>query len=130
MNKFAVLNFRSNVGVTVAVLGKKKNSVMVPALFLWTDFDIISYKYDNIRNKCVFQHCRSKVNVTGAILGKICHGSSAVCELIFIKLLILTISRTSWHFSHVDATSRSQLHIAGAFITFSDCLVFKWTFLS
>ena len=43
---------------------------MVPALFLWTDFYIISYKYDIIWDKCAFQHCRSKANVTGAILGK------------------------------------------------------------
>ena len=98
---------------------------MVPALFLWTDFDIhvISYKYDYIWDKYVFQHCRSKVNVTGAILGKTLSWYSAVCELILIKLLIVTISRTSWHFSLVDARSRSQLHMAGAFITFSDCLV-------
>ena len=40
-------------------------------------------------------------------------------------MLIVTISRTSWHFSLVDARSRSQLHMAGAFITFSDCLVFS-----
>ena len=35
-------------------------------------------------------------------------------ELILIKLqmCIMTISRTSWHFSLVDAISRSQLHIA------------------
>ena len=32
-------------------------------------------------------------------------------------------SRISWHFSLVDARSRSHLHMAGAFITFSDCLV-------
>ena len=36
----------------------------------------------------------------------------AVCELILIKLLVVTISRTSWHFSLVDARSRSQLHMA------------------
>ena len=39
-------------------------------------------------------------------------------------MLIVTISRTSRHFSLVDARSRSQLHMAGAFIIFSDCLVF------
>ena len=38
-------------------------------------------------------------------------------------MLIVTISRTRKHFSLVDARSRSQLHMAGAFITFSDCLV-------
>ena len=38
-------------------------------------------------------------------------------------MLIVTISRTSRHFSLVDA--RSQLHMVGAFITFSDCLVFS-----
>ena len=38
-------------------------------------------------------------------------------------MLIVTISRTNRHFSLVDAKSRSQLHMAGAFITFSDCLV-------
>ena len=35
----------------------------------------------------MFQYCRSKVNVTDAVLGKICHGSRAlICELILIKL--------------------------------------------
>ena len=38
-------------------------------------------------------------------------------------MLIMTISGTSWHFSIVSPRSRSQLHMAGAFITFSDCLV-------
>ena len=33
-------------------------------------FDVISYKFNNIWDKCVFQQCRSKVNVTDAILGK------------------------------------------------------------
>ena len=47
------------------------------------------------------------------------------CELIyFTQMLIVTISRTSRHFSLVDARSRSQLHMAGAFITLIDCLVF------
>ena len=41
-------------------------------------------------------------------------------------MLIVTISRTSRHFSLVDARSRSQLHMAGAFITFSDCLVYVY----
>ena len=54
--------------VTVVVLGKKL--CYGSSAFLWTDFDIILYKYDTIWNKCVFQHCRSKVNVTGAVLGK------------------------------------------------------------
>ena len=35
----------------------------------------------------------------------------------------MTISSTNRHFSLVDARSRSQLHMAGAFITFSDCVV-------
>ena len=48
----------------------------------------------------MFQQCRSKVNVTDAILGK----------------------TLSW-LCFVDARSRSQLHMAGAFITFYDCLV-------
>ena len=68
MNKFAVLNFRSMVKVTVAILGK--NSVLVPGPFLWTDFDVISYKFKNTWDKCVFQQCRSNANVTDAILGK------------------------------------------------------------
>ena len=48
--------------------------------------------------KCVFQHCRSKINVTGAILGKTCHGSSAIFELILIKLgeVILTNTQNVW----------------------------------
>ena len=39
-------------------------------------------------------------------------------------MLIVTISRTSRHFSLVDARSRSQLHVAGALITYSDSLIF------
>ena len=68
LNKFAVLNFSFKVKVTVAILGK--NSVMVPGPFLWTDFDVISYKLNNIWDKCEFQQCRSKINVTDTILGK------------------------------------------------------------
>ena len=51
---------------------------MGPGPFLWTDFDVISYKFNNIGEKCVFQQCRSKVNITDAVLGKLCHGSCAV----------------------------------------------------
>ena len=51
---------------------------MGPGPFVWTDFDVISYKFNNIGEKCVFQQCRSKVNITDAVLGKLCHGSSAV----------------------------------------------------
>ena len=40
----------------------------------------------------------------------------------------MTISRTSRHFSLVDASSRSQLRMAGTFITFSDCLFFFFFF--
>ena len=43
---------------------------MVPGPFLWTDFDVISYKFNNIWDKYVFQQCMSKVNVTDAMLGK------------------------------------------------------------
>ena len=58
-----------HMSVTVAILGK--NSVMVPGPYLWMDFDVISYKFNNILwDKCVFQQCRSKVSVTDAILGK------------------------------------------------------------
>ena len=40
-------------------------------------------------DKYAFQHCRFKVKVTDAILGKNCHGSSPfICELILIKLYI------------------------------------------
>ena len=42
---------------------------MVLAPFLWINFYITSYKYDNIWDKCAFQHCRSKLNVTDAIVG-------------------------------------------------------------
>ena len=38
-------------------------------------------------------------------------------------MLIMTISGTSWHFSLGDPRSRSELHMAGTFITISDCLV-------
>ena len=76
LNRFAVLNFRSKVKVTAAIIGNKL--FHGSRAFLWTDFDVISYKFNNIWNKCVFQQCRSKVNVTDAILGKTCHGSSAV----------------------------------------------------
>ena len=43
---------------------------MVPGPFLWMDFDVISCKFNNMWDKCVFQQCRSKVNVTDAVLGK------------------------------------------------------------
>ena len=45
-------------------------------------------------------------------------------------MLIVTISKTNRHFKLVDARSRSQLHMAGAFFTFSDCLVFFFLFIS
>ena len=68
-------------------LEKNNNSVMVPMPISWTDFDIISYKYDNIWDRCVFQHCRSKVNVTDAILGKnLVKVLLLFCELILINL--------------------------------------------
>ena len=38
-------------------------------------------------------------------------------------MLIMTVSGISWHFSLVGPRSRSQLHMAGAFITLSDGLV-------
>ena len=38
-------------------------------------------------------------------------------------MLIVTMSRARRHFNLIDARSRSQLHMAGAFITFNDCLV-------
>ena len=41
-------------------------------------------------------------------------------------MLIVTISRTSRHFSLVAARSRSLLHMAEAVITFSYCLVFSF----
>ena len=61
---------------------------MVPAPLLWTDFDISSYKYDNIWDKCVFQHCRLKVNVTDVFFRKKNFVMAPVlfCEVIFIKL--------------------------------------------
>ena len=36
----------------------------------------------------------------------------------------MILSRTSLHFCVVDTRSRTQLHMAGALITFRDCLVF------
>ena len=51
----------SKVKVTVGILGKGYHG---PNACLWTDFDITSHKYDNTWDKCAFQHCRSKVNVT------------------------------------------------------------------
>ena len=94
--------------------------------FLWMDFDTISYKYDNIWDKSSV--CFSIVGLKSMsqvlFYEKLRHGSSAVSELILIKLLIVTICRASWHFNLVDARSMSQLHMAGAFITFSDCLVY------
>ena len=56
------------VKVTVTILGKKLCDGS--RAFLGTDSDVISYKFNNIWDKCVFQQCRSKVNVTDAILGK------------------------------------------------------------
>ena len=35
----------------------------------------------------------------------------------------MILSRTSLHFCVVDTRSRTQLHMAGALITFRDCLV-------
>ena len=45
----------------------------------------------------------------------------------------MTISKIGLHFSIVTPRSRSQLHVAGAFITFSDCpvllLLGRWHFM-
>ena len=42
----------------------------------------------------------------------------------FTQVLIMTISEKKLHFSFVCPRPRSLLHLAGAFITFSDFLVF------
>ena len=61
---------------------------MPAALLLWTNFDVNSHKYDNIWDKCTFQHCRSKVNVTDAILGNnFVMVLGLFCELILKKTL-------------------------------------------
>ena len=60
---------------------------MVPGPFLWKDFDVISYKFNSIWDKCEFQQCTSKVNVTDGILGKkFVMVLVLFCELILIKL--------------------------------------------
>ena len=86
MNKFAVLIFRPRVKVTVAILGKKKLCHGSTA-FLWTDFDVISYEFNNIGDKCVFQQCRSKVNVTDAILGK----KFVMVLVLFYELILIKL---------------------------------------
>ena len=88
--------------------------------------------YDNMWDKCVLQHCRSKVKVTDAILGKTCHGSSAfIIELTLIKLdtnVNYDNMSAGFYFSFVYLRSRSQLHIAEAFITLNNCLFFMFFF--
>ena len=57
-------------------------------------------------DKCVFQHCRSEVKVTDAILGQTCHGSSAfIFELILIKL------RTNVNYDNVSDVRISALYV-------------------
>ena len=47
----------------------------------------MNVKYDNMWDKYAFQHCRSKVKMTDAVLVKTYHGSSAyINELILTKL--------------------------------------------
>ena len=72
LNKFAIQNYRSKVKDTVSILRKKL--CHGSSAFLWTDLDIISHNYDNIWDNCAFEHCRSKDNVTDAILGKTLSG--------------------------------------------------------
>ena len=104
----------------------RKNFVMVPVPFLWTDFDInlhIFLKCNETWDMCMFQHCRSKVKVTDPVLRM---DVALFSELILIYLytnVSLTISWKNSHFSIVGPRSRSQLHMAGTFITFSNCLV-------
>ena len=75
----------------------------------------------------MFQHCRSKVKVTDPVLRKnFVMDVALFSELILIYLytnISLTISWKNSHFSIVGPRTRSKLHMAGTFITFSNCLV-------
>ena len=69
--KFKFQLSRAKVIVKVAIL--RNMLLAVRCFYLWTDFDITSYKfrYGNILDKFVFQHNRAKVKVTVAVRRKL-----------------------------------------------------------
>ena len=90
-----------------------------------TDFDITLHKYDSVWDKRAFQHCRSKVNVTDAVLGFVMV-LVLFCKLILIKLHTNVNYDNIWDklaFQPCWAKIKVTVAHGGAFITLSDFLV-------